>query len=137
MILAAVFGVMAALAYVAFGPSLPARLWRAIAYLLLCLAVFIAFVLAINAAIAGKAEAHEFWINHSGYKGPDGAHCCGKGDCFIILEADVKIVKGGYSLPSGEVVPFSEAQQSEDGDFWRCKRHDGSRRCFFAPMKGS
>jgi hypothetical protein len=32
-----------------------------------------------------------------------------------------------------ESVPFAEAQPSPDGEFWRCKRPDGSRRCFFAP----
>jgi hypothetical protein len=32
-----------------------------------------------------------------------------------------------------EAVPFSEAQPSPDGEFWRCKRPDGTRRCFFAP----
>jgi hypothetical protein len=32
---------------------------------------------------------------------------------------------------------YSEAQQSEDGSFWRCKRYDGSRRCFFVPGMGS
>jgi hypothetical protein len=30
-------------------------------------------------------------------------------------------------------VPFNEAQPSPDGEYWRCKRPDGSRRCFFAP----
>jgi hypothetical protein len=32
-----------------------------------------------------------------------------------------------------ESVPFNEAQPSPDGEFWRCKRPDGTRRCFFAP----
>ena len=59
-------------------------------------------------------------------------HCCGNNDCFSFKPEDVKITAAGYSLPSGEVVPFSEAQQSEDGAYWRCKRYDGSRRCFFA-----
>jgi len=34
---------------------------------------------------------------------------------------------------NGEIVPFSEVQPSPDGEYWRCKRPDGSRRCFFAP----
>ena len=83
------------------------------------------------------AAAHDFWINHSGYKAPTGEHCCGNNDCFSFSADEVKITPSGYSLPSGEVVPFSEAQQSEDGEFWRCKRYDGSRRCFFAPQQGS
>lgn len=84
------------------------------------------------------AGAHDFWINHSGYKSPtDGSHCCGQNDCKLIPEADVKITQSGYELSTGEVVPFSEAQQSEDRDYWRCHRYDGSRRCFFAPQPGS
>lgn len=38
-------------------------------------------------------------------------------------------IKGTYD----ETVPFSEAMPSPDGEYWRCKRPDGSRRCFFAP----
>jgi hypothetical protein len=36
-----------------------------------------------------------------------------------------------------ETVPFAETQPSPDGAYWRCKRPDGSRRCFFAPMPSS
>jgi hypothetical protein len=43
----------------------------------------------------------------------------------------------GYHLFGKEMVPFSEAQPSPDGAFWRCRRPDGSRRCFFAPPPGS
>ena len=32
-----------------------------------------------------------------------------------------------------EVVPYSQSLPSPDGAYWRCKRPDGSRRCFFAP----
>ena len=83
------------------------------------------------------AAAHDFWINHSGYKSPTGEHCCGNNDCFAFSSDEVTITPSGYSLPTGEVVPFSEAQTSEDGAYWRCKRYDGSRRCFFAPQQGS
>ena len=88
-------------------------------------------------AFSAPTAAHDFWINHSGYKSPTGEHCCGNNDCFSFKPEDVKITAAGYSLPSGEVVPFSEAQQSEDGAYWRCKRYDGSRRCFFAPQPAS
>lgn len=81
--------------------------------------------------------SHDFWISRGGYKGLHGVSCCGSGDCKMIPEADVKITAGGYQLSTGEVVPFSEAQQSEDQDYWRCKRYDGVRRCFFAPVHGS
>jgi len=39
----------------------------------------------------------------------------------------------GYRLFGAETVPFNEAQPSPDGAYWRCRRNDGSRRCFFAP----
>lgn len=81
-----------------------------------------------------RAEAHDFWINNGNYTGPSGEHCCGDNDCHVVSAEDIKITKGGYLLSNGELIPYSEAQQSEDGDYWRCKRHDGSRRCFFAPQ---
>jgi hypothetical protein len=36
-------------------------------------------------------------------------------------------------LKIGIHVPFGEAQPSPDGEFWRCRRPNGSRRCFFGP----
>lgn len=84
-----------------------------------------------------SSRAHDFWINDGSYKSPiDGSHCCGDGDCFMIPRDQVKIRPDGYLLTNGEIVPFSEAQPSEDGEYWRCKRHDGSRRCFFRPSDG-
>jgi hypothetical protein len=32
------------------------------------------------------------------------------------------------------IVPYAEAQPPPDGAYWRCKRPDGLRRCFFAPF---
>ena len=84
------------------------------------------------------AAAHDFWINNSGYRSPvDGSHCCGNNDCRAFEPDEVRVTPSGYALPTGELVPFSEAQKSEDGEYWRCKRYDGSRRCFFAPMPSS
>jgi hypothetical protein len=67
----------------------------------------------------------------------------------------VTAIKGGYSLRGdvtygqavtgnpadgptrhdhvNEVVPYSQSLPSPDGSYWRCKRPDGSPRCFFAP----
>jgi hypothetical protein len=90
------------------------------------------------ALVALPADAHDFWINHGAYKSPvDGTHCCGDNDCRALSPEEVKITPRGYMLTGGELVPFSEAQTSEDGEYWRCKRYDGSRRCFFAPMPSS
>ena len=72
------------------------------------------------------------WINHGQKRNAAGEWCCGEGDCFEIQP--VRVTAAGYYLPqTGETVPFAEAQPSPDGKFWRCKRPDGSRRCFFAP----
>ncbi len=70
----------------------------------------------------------------------------------------VHAVTGGYSLRGGvtygvgvtgnsedgptrqenvnETVPYSQSLPSPDGAYWRCKRPDGSPRCFFAPETG-
>ena len=45
----------------------------------------------------------------------------------------VKMSGDGYLIFGNEKIPFTEAQPSPDGAFWRCKRPDGTRRCFFAP----
>lgn len=87
------------------------------------------------ALLPSAAGAHESWISRGGHKNPAGEWCCGEGDCFTIQP--VASIARGYLLPTGEVVPFSEAQPSPDGMFWRCRRPDGSRRCFFAPPPNS
>ena len=83
--------------------------------------------------------AHDFWISHGKYKSPaDGLHCCGDNDCSVVAPADMQPTAAGWLIKSlGETVPYGEAQNSEDGEFWRCKRYDGSRRCFFAPQPSS
>lgn len=91
-----------------------------------------ALLLAIALLIAPAVLAHDSWINHGGFKSTSGELCCGEGDCFVMN--GVKSTSAGYVIPStGEVVPFSEALPSADGAYWRCKRPDGSLRCFFAP----
>ena len=81
--------------------------------------------------LASQTLAHDSWISRNGLRNGAGEWCCGEGDCFEI--APVRSTNAGYVLPSGELIPMSEAQPSPDGMFWRCKRPDGSRRCFFAP----
>jgi hypothetical protein len=77
--------------------------------------------------------AHDSWISRGALRNAAGEWCCGEGDCFVVPSKQVSIAPAGYRLPNGETVPFTEAQPSPDGEFWRCKRPDGSRRCFFAP----
>jgi hypothetical protein len=83
--------------------------------------------------VASDAIAHDSWISRGGLRNPAGEWCCGEGDCFVVPNAQVSVSQAGYRLFSTETVPFSEAQPSPDGAYWRCKRPDGSRRCFFAP----
>jgi hypothetical protein len=45
----------------------------------------------------------------------------------------VQVIPHGFLLFGEEVVMQQEAMPSPDGQFWRCRRPDGSRRCFFAP----
>lgn len=72
------------------------------------------------------------WIRP--HQNPAGEWCCGEGDCVMLPKDSVAVTSRGYLVKqTGEVVPRREAMPSPDGAFWRCKRPDGSRRCFFAP----
>jgi hypothetical protein len=98
-------------------------------------------------ALASVAFAHDSWISRGGFKNPAGEWCCGDNDCFAIPADSVHYgpaqtassnqhpIVWGYHLAGAEFVPESEAMPSPDGQFWRCKRPDGSRRCFFAPIQ--
>jgi len=83
--------------------------------------------------LASMALAHDSWISRGALRNAAGEWCCGEGDCFEIPAEQVHIAADGYVLNDTETVPFNEAQPSPDGAYWRCKRPDGSRRCFFAP----
>ena len=84
------------------------------------------------------ALAHDNWISRGGFRGPiNGEWCCGANDCFIVSATSVKISSTGYVLlQTRETVPYAETIPSVDGNYWRCQRPDGSRRCFFAPPVG-
>jgi hypothetical protein len=84
------------------------------------------------------AFAHESWIARGGFRGPkNGEWCCGANDCFIVSATSIKVNAAGYVLlQTKETVPYEETIPSADGQYWRCQRPDGSRRCFFAPMMG-
>jgi hypothetical protein len=98
------------------------------------------------------------WISRGTYKNPAGEWCCGADDCGVVSPNAVKAGNGGYSLAGAvtygkgvtgndadgptrqenvnEIVPYSQSLPSPDGAYWRCKRPDGSQRCFFAPPPG-
>lgn len=102
------------------------------------LAVAGALVLAVL-----PAAAHDSWISNGGYRSPaTNEWCCGDVDCEVIPKERVHITAAGYvvTVPvdleghmQAETVPFSETLPSQDGQYWRCHRVDGKRRCFFAP----
>lgn len=121
-------------------------------------ALFLPIVLAcaVSSLFVSSVFAHELWISRNNYKNPAGEWCCGAEDCGIVSPNAVKTVKGGYALRGpvtygkgvtgndadgptrseqlNEVVPYSQTLPSLDGAYWRCKRPDGSARCFFAPQ---
>ncbi len=101
-------------------------------------------------ALPSTSHAHDSWINWGGYKGIDGTHCCGENDCEEVPSEAVHVTPGGYALSYrsrftdlgkpldiAETVPFAQTQASEDGKYWRCRRYDNTRRCFFAGQPGS
>ena len=97
-------------------------------------------VLAAVAALSFPclASAHDSWISRGGFRGPlNGEWCCGAKDCFIVPSLFVKPNGVGFEISAPkEVIPYSEVLPSPDGQYWRCQRSDGSRRCFFAPPMG-
>lgn len=91
----------------------------------------------IGLTTIANCYAHDSWISRGQLRNSAGEWCCGEGDCFVVPQTSVEMTGFGYRLFGIENVPFSETQPSPDGAFWRCKRPDGSRRCFFAPPPGS
>jgi hypothetical protein len=95
--------------------------------------------------LAFKVEAHS-WYRST--KDPEtGLSCCGGRDCKSVPKESIEIDKegGGYRyLQTGELIPWSRAQQSHDFEFHRCEyMYDinnaqgsykkGDTRCFFVP----
>jgi hypothetical protein len=112
-----------------------------------------AFTLSMLLFAATPSLAHDpdsgrpNWITFGDYKSPQtGVHCCGPNDCERLDTRTVQSTAGGFVLHAfdDELVPYSEATPSEDGQYWRCHtghrwNPDGSpdkttRRCFFAPV---
>jgi hypothetical protein len=106
-------------------------------------------VLWLLSMCAVPVRAHDSWISRGGLRNPfTNDWCCGEGDCGVMVSGMISAGRDGYSLDANfeigsgegairehirEFVPYSESQPSPDGAVWRCKRSDGTRRCFFAP----
>lgn len=126
-------------------------------------------ILLISFLTLGVAHAHgpAQWIQDGQYRGQDGL-CCGETDCGWISQRDVHATDRGFEVrgavhvvpPDGkaftyqvdEIVPYSEAQPSPTGDYWRCAwggvdaskykttaeyMAHADRKCFFSPPPGS
>jgi hypothetical protein len=135
------------------------RKWHALEerYVALKIAAWLLFVFFLFCVLAHAHDqfGNPNWIATGNYVSPiDGSHCCGLADCAVVEKEDVREVRGGLSVRGrvtyrgaswqgdivqdiDEVVPHNEVQPSKDGRFWRCRKFDGSRRCFFAPPPGS
>jgi hypothetical protein len=67
--------------------------------------------------------------------------CCGEDDCFRINMNDVSMREEGiYIKATGEVIPYKDVKQSEDGEWWRCvylsdpkNKESNKTRCLFLP----
>jgi hypothetical protein len=110
--------------------------------------LFFALLSAGLLLFALTAQAHDSWLSRNGLRNHAGEWCCGEGDCALMDKGSVVITSRGYEVHGfgtigdgpgakrvrvDEVVPASEAQPSPDGEYWRCQRPNGSRRCFFFP----
>jgi len=93
-------------------------------------------------ALLAPALSHESAIGGGGPRNGGGEGCCDMRDCPIVPKADVIAEGQWYTLLSRdrngapdiwETIPLAEARPSPDGEYRRCARADGSRRCFFAP----
>lgn len=106
--------------------------------------------LAALVTLVTPALPHDSWISKGGHRNPGDEWCCGVGDCGEKVAGEafagtdgwhvnaVFLIEGGaengnVSFGINEVIPYAEAQPSPDGEFWACRRPDGTRRCFFAP----
>ena len=92
------------------------------------------------------------WIQRGGYQNAAGELCCGERDCGELVAGTIVPTPQGYKVDAfftgatdageaftqevHEIVPYSEAQPSPDGTYWRCQ-WGGARKCFFAPPQST
>jgi len=102
----------------------------------------IVFAALAATALLAPALSQESAIDRGGHRNAAGESCCEQHDCAIVPKRDVIAEGQWYTLLTRdrngapdiwETIPLAEARPSPDGEYWRCARADGSRRCFFAP----
>ena len=96
------------------------------------------FVLVVALAIcAGAGHAHDFWLDGHKVDPVTRNYCCGASDCTPLSKDQVRVEQNGYRLlDTNEVVDFSRAQPSPDGEYWVCRWGGGTKggeetKCFF------
>ncbi|MGQ7793991.1 hypothetical protein ACUN0C_16405 [Faunimonas sp. B44] len=67
--------------------------------------------------------------------------CCGGEDCEPVAKETIALTSGGWLVKNtGEVIPFSTAKASPDGQYHRCRMRvsqpNSSTRCLFVPDMG-
>ncbi|MYZ50364.1 hypothetical protein [Propylenella binzhouense] len=92
---------------------------------------FAACALIATPVLAPVAQAHD-WYPLS---------CCGGQDCEPVSNRSIQFTSRGWLVKNtGEVIPFSVAKASPDGQFHRCRmkvsQPDSSTRCLFVPFTG-
>lgn len=114
--------------------------------------IIAAAVIVALGTMAVNAHGSAEWVARNRLKNAAGELCCGKNDCGVMVAGKVVATAQGYQVDATfkittedgteileevhEVVPYSEAQPSPDGAYWRC-RWAGERKCFFAPPPNS
>lgn len=95
--------------------------------------LLIAIILLLAAAANAHDDKHQSdWIGEGRYTSKNGGLCCGKNDCERLSQEDVDPKASGVWLPRyKELVPYNEAQPSEDEFNYRCRNAAGGRTCFF------
>ena len=97
-------------------------------------------IAALVAAFSFPAVAHDDaqWIQDGQYRNQLNEWCCGPADCERLADGDVSPADGGYLIKSfNEHVPQIETMPFSPDGYWRCRKPDGTRRCFFIPPSGS
>jgi hypothetical protein len=96
-------------------------------------ALIVALAIAVWAWWSAPASAHDWFSDYRDPR-PGGVNCCDGDDCKALDFSDIEWRPDGVYIRSlDELVPLSEIQKSEDFQYWRCHKSDGTRRCFFAP----
>ena len=96
--------------------------------------LFFASVLSLSSNVC---FAHEFWLNGRKVDPVTKNFCCGADDCKVLSKDLVRVEQYGYRLlDTDEVVSFTRAQPSPDGEYWVCRWGAGTKtgpetKCFF------